>query len=93
MRLGVITHRLAFTRGYRAPARDARATAQLGRLLRTGRYDLLHAHSSKAGAIGRVAAALAGVPAVYTPHCFGFIGPVGRARVLASGGIRRWWRL
>ncbi|MCS7254452.1 MAG: glycosyltransferase family 4 protein [Armatimonadota bacterium] len=38
------------------------------------RPQIVHAHSSKAGAIGRIAALIAGVPAVvYTPHAFSFM--------------------
>lgn len=86
-RMGVAVHRVPYTRDYRSPASDARVTKGLVRLLRGGRFDILHAHSSKAGALGRIAAALAGVPAVYSPHCFGFLGPVGAARSVVSAGV------
>jgi hypothetical protein len=72
---GVRIHRLQFGRGYKRPWRDAAALAGLARLLRRGRYDLVHLHSSKAGALGRLAAAGYRVPAVYTPHCYRFIMP------------------
>lgn len=70
--LGLTIHRLPFVHGYRRPSSDARVFARLVPLLRRGRYDLVHCHSSKAGASGRVAAALAGTPAIYTPHGFAF---------------------
>jgi glycosyltransferase involved in cell wall biosynthesis len=39
--------------------------------LRKNKFDMVHAHSSKAGALFRPAAFLAKVPVViYTPHCF-----------------------
>lgn len=54
-----------------APASDARALGQLVALMRRERYHVVHTHSSKAGALGRLAAALAGVPAiVHTVHGF-----------------------
>lgn len=34
--------------------------------------DLLHAHSAKAGLLGRQAATIAGLPVIYTPHAFPF---------------------
>ncbi|BAD41697.1 glycosyltransferase family 4 protein [Symbiobacterium thermophilum] len=54
------------------PAKDFLAARALVRLLRRIRPDLLHAHSSKAGQVGRLAARLAGVPAVYTVHGWAF---------------------
>ncbi|MBM3317878.1 MAG: glycosyltransferase [Candidatus Eisenbacteria bacterium] len=45
-----------------SPLRDLRALAALRRELRAGGFDLLHTHSSKAGILGREAAAAAGVP-------------------------------
>jgi len=62
------------------PLQDARATLALWRLLRRERPSLVHTHTSKAGAVGRLAAWLARVPAViHTPHghvFYGYYGPV-----------------
>jgi glycosyltransferase involved in cell wall biosynthesis len=56
-----------------SPARDAAAFFELKRLLSDWRPDVVHTHSSKAGILGRLAAAAAGVPAVvHTFHGFGF---------------------
>jgi glycosyltransferase involved in cell wall biosynthesis len=52
----------------------------LTKVLRQGAFDLLHAHNAKGGVIGRLAARATGVPAVYSPHCFAFVAPHGRAR-------------
>ncbi|HPD60348.1 MAG TPA: glycosyltransferase family 4 protein [Thermodesulfobacteriota bacterium] len=44
--------------------------------IKPGRFDIVHAHSSKAGVLARVAARLAQVPVViYSPHAFSFDGP------------------
>jgi glycosyltransferase involved in cell wall biosynthesis len=51
------------------PLRDARAVFELIRVLQKKRVDVLHAHGSKAGVVGRLAALLAGTPAVFlTAH-------------------------
>lgn len=71
---------LPFVRDYVHPHRDARALGALVRALRAGRFALVHAHSAKAGAVARVAARVTGLPSVYTPHCFGFVGEVSAAR-------------
>jgi glycosyltransferase involved in cell wall biosynthesis/ribosomal protein S18 acetylase RimI-like enzyme len=47
---------------------DLRAFAELWRLLRRERFDLLHTHNPKPGVMGRLAARLAGVPVVNTVH-------------------------
>ena len=60
---------------------DLRTAWALRRLDAAKRYDLVHAHSSKAGAIARAV-----LPdrrrIVYTPHCFAFASDLGRARHL-----------
>jgi glycosyltransferase involved in cell wall biosynthesis len=55
-----------------SPARDFRALFQLVRLIRELKPDLVHAHTSKAGVIGRFAARIAGVPSVFTAHTWSF---------------------
>lgn len=50
------------------PWRDFQTYRQLTKLLRQIKPDLLHTHSSKAGIIGRVAAAQVGLPCVHTIH-------------------------
>jgi glycosyltransferase involved in cell wall biosynthesis len=63
-----------------APARDVFAVLTLLRLLRRERPTLVHTHTSKAGFVGRLAARLAGVPAiVHQPHGHIFYGYYGRA--------------
>ena len=75
--LGVTVHELAFRR---APGPwDARAIAELRRIDAGGRFDVVHAHSSKAGALVRAGIARARWRTVYTPHCFSFVGGFGAA--------------
>jgi len=51
------------------PLADIVAFCKLYRLIRRGRYHIVHTHSSKAGVLGRVAAKLAGTPfIVHTLH-------------------------
>ena len=58
-----------------APSADARAVAATARLVRRVRPALVHAHSSKAGAAGRLARlAFPRTPLVYTPHGYAFAG-------------------
>jgi glycosyltransferase involved in cell wall biosynthesis len=52
---------------------DARAFAELVRVLSRSDFDIVHTHSAKAGALGRSAARVVGVPAiVHTFHGFPF---------------------
>jgi glycosyltransferase involved in cell wall biosynthesis len=81
---GTRVHRLPLDRSYARPARDARALGALVRLLRSSRFDLVHCHAAKGGALGRVAARAAGVPAVYSPHCLPFVGDVSARRRTVS---------
>ena len=84
--------RLPFRRDYKHPHRDAQALGALVRALKG--FDLVHGHAAKAGVIARVAGRLAGVPAVYTPHGFPFVGDVSAARhrfgLTTERALTRW---
>jgi glycosyltransferase involved in cell wall biosynthesis len=85
---GVPILRLDIDRGL-SPARYLKATRALRGLLGDGGFDLLHAHSSKAGGLARVAACRARTPAVYSPHCFAFVGPQSPLRKLPAIAVER----
>lgn len=55
------------------PLNDLAALWKLYRIIRKGRYHIVHTHSSKAGVLGRIAAKLAGTPfIVHTLHSLVF---------------------
>ncbi len=55
-----------------SPLHDLKALSKLARLVRQGRYDIVHTHSSKAGVLGRWAGWMAGVPIIiHTVHGWG----------------------
>jgi glycosyltransferase involved in cell wall biosynthesis len=55
------------------PLSDMKALAALFRVIEKGQYHVVHAHSSKAGVLGRLAAKWVDTPAIlYTPHGFAF---------------------
>ena len=57
-----------------SPWADLISLLRLLRLIRRSRPDVVHVHSSKAGALGRLAAAI-GIPGtlLYSPHAFAFL--------------------
>jgi glycosyltransferase involved in cell wall biosynthesis len=58
-----------------SPAADLAALGRLSSITRRLRPDVIHAHSSKAGAVGRLARlGRPGTPVVYTPHGYAFAG-------------------
>lgn len=69
---GVPFHPVTMSRAI-DPVTDTRAFWQLFRLLRYQRFDIVHAHSSKAGFLGRAVARLHGVSTVYTPNGYYFL--------------------
>jgi glycosyltransferase involved in cell wall biosynthesis len=72
-RAGCVVHELAMRRAI-SPAADLRHCWALTRLLRRVRPDIVHTHSSKAGALGRAASLLTGIGLrVHTPHTFAFL--------------------
>ncbi|MFJ1253083.1 glycosyltransferase family 4 protein [Cupriavidus sp. CuC1] len=69
---GARTVRLPLLDNALSPLRALAAFRQLLKALRAAEPDLIHAHSAKAGALGRMAGWLLGVPVVYTVHGFAF---------------------
>ena len=56
-------------------AGDLRAFLGIRRLVRQRRPAIIHAHSSKAGALVRLGRLLGGPPVIYTPHCYYGMSP------------------
>ncbi|WP_167784879.1 glycosyltransferase family 4 protein [Ramlibacter rhizophilus] len=55
-----------------SPTGALRTVARICDAVQSWAPDVVHLHSGGAGALGRIAAGLCGVPAVYTVHGFGF---------------------
>ena len=77
------------------PLKDAGALWACYRLIRGGKFDLVHTHTSKAGIVGRIAARLAGgCRVVHTPHGHVFYGYFGswktRLFIWAERLMARW---
>src|SRR4051794_13786442 len=76
-----------------SPWQDTLALVELVRLCRRVPPDIVHAHSSKAGALGRLAAALARVPVrIFTVHGWSFAaygGLPGRLYLWVERRLRR----
>lgn len=61
------------------PGKDITALLDIIRFLRDNKYDIVHAHTSKAGLLCRIAAKIAGVKIiVFTPHGHVFYGYLGK---------------
>lgn len=81
---GVRTVRLRLLDNALSPWRALNAFMELLQMLRTTSPDLIHVHSAKAGALGRMAGWLLRVPVVYTVHGFAFKPAVPTHRRIAS---------
>jgi glycosyltransferase involved in cell wall biosynthesis len=71
------------------PGRDLQALLAIARLIRAERFDVLHLHTSKAGALGRLAALLSGQrrKVIHQPHghlFYGYYGRVGSSLVVGA---------
>jgi glycosyltransferase involved in cell wall biosynthesis len=68
------------------PANDIAAFARLYAIFQNHKFDIVHAHTAKAGALGRLAAGLAGgAVIVHTPHghnFYGYFGPRASAIIV-----------
>ncbi|WP_371791312.1 glycosyltransferase [Streptomyces sp. NBC_01471] len=67
--------------------RDLAALPRLTRLIRRGRYDLVHTHLYRACVYGRIAARLAGVRAIATEHSLGERYIEGRPLTRSARGL------
>jgi len=77
-----------------SPHLDIAAVAGLVSLFRLIQPDLVHAHSSKAGMVGRMAAKFTGIPAIFTAHGWAFsegIRPGRRLIALAMEQLASGW--
>lgn len=73
-------HTLQAMRRNISPWNDLRTIGDLVRLMKAGRYDVVHTHSSKAGILGRVAARIAGIPQIiHSIHGFSFESTTSKA--------------
>ncbi len=72
--------------------RDAAAAFSLGKVLhKSGPFDVVHGHSSKAGALLRLVMSLGHSKRLYTPHAFVTLSPdLGRARRFVYATSERW---
>ena len=70
--LGIVCHVLPNLVRPIRPAKDVMALLDIISLLRRTRPDVVHAHTSKAGVLGRLAAKLTNIPAIFTAHTWCF---------------------
>lgn len=70
--LGIPSVRLATMDNALSPTRAVAALRELVNALRQVAPDIIHTHSAKASALGRLAGRLLGIPVIYTVHGFAF---------------------
>jgi len=70
--LGIPAIRLATMDNALSPAKAVAALRELTQALREAAPDIIHTHSAKASALGRIAGKFLGIPVVYTVHGFAF---------------------
>jgi len=77
---GIPVHHLPLLVRPVAPDRDVGALQQIVELFKRLQPDLVSTHCSKAGLLGRLAARLCHIPAIYTPHGWAFSDGVPEAQ-------------
>jgi glycosyltransferase involved in cell wall biosynthesis len=92
--LGVPVERVEALQREISPFRDMLAILRLARIIRRVRPEILHTHTAKAGAVGRIAAMLAGDArppiVVHTFHGHVLRGYFGTLRSRAFALLERW---
>lgn len=85
---GITVFLLPLVREVAGP-KDIASVFELIKMIRKGAYSLVHMHSAKAGAVGRVASVTSRAPAIYTPHAWSFLSPESRLEKLVYVGIEQ----
>lgn len=63
--------------------KDIKSFLKILNILRKGRFDVVHTHCSKAGALGRITGVLAGVDVrIHSPHCFAYLRTRNRLKAM-----------
>ncbi len=88
--LGFQVHVAPELRSPAHPVREMLAVGRVVRLVRESGADLVSAHSTNAGWIGRAAAHRGGVPAVFTAHGWPFAGGIPWPRRRTALSLERW---
>lgn len=73
-----------------SPGKDMGALFSISRYIKEIEPDLVHAHSSKAGLLGRLAAKLRGVPSVFTAHGWAFTDGVSKKQKAIAIPLERF---
>ena len=63
-----------------SPRQDIQAILRLKKIIKKEQPHIVHCHSSKAGIVGRTAAKLCGVPAIFTAHGWAFTDGVSQKK-------------
>lgn len=71
------------------PIRDIQALIAIVRLMRRVVPDVIHAHTSKAGLLARLAGRLTGTPVVFTAHTWSFADGISTLQKLITTPIER----
>jgi glycosyltransferase involved in cell wall biosynthesis len=83
-------HRIAHLGRSVRPISDVRAALELRALIRRERFDVVHTHESKAGALGRLAGRGSGAVVVHTVHMPSFGSAYGRICSQAFRTVERF---
>ncbi|QZY55342.1 glycosyltransferase family 4 protein [Crassaminicella profunda] len=72
---------------------DIKSMIYILKIIKTQNYDIVHLHSSKAGALGRIICFFHKIPCVYTPHGWAFNIKTSRAKQLIYANIEKFLSL
>jgi glycosyltransferase involved in cell wall biosynthesis len=87
---GIPVHVLPHLEREIKPWSDLRAVHELTQLMRTVEPDLVHAHTFKAGFLGRLVAKVLKIPAIYTVHMWPFGHAVPLSWRMVAPVCERW---